>query len=109
MVGLEIYFDLLFLSVFIWNACTFFLTNQALGRVANPFRIWMSALSGAVIFTGILFLPLKMLLKGVLWIVENLWNGAFAFPREANWRYVEGFGSLLDSKRALGRLRAGIL
>ena len=94
MVGLEIYFDLLFLSVFIWNACTFFLTNQALGRVASPFRIWMSALSGAVIFTGILFLPLKMLLKGVLWIVETCGTVLLLFPVRrigGTWKVLEAY------------------
>ena len=94
MVGLEIYYDLLFLSVFTWNACTFSLTNQALGRVAKPFRIWMSALSAAVIFTGILFLPLRMLVKGVLWLMETCGAVLVLFPVRRMggvWKVLEAY------------------
>ena len=94
MSGLEIYYDLLFLSIFIWNASTFILTNQALGRVARPFRIWMSAFSGAVIFTGIFFLPLRMLLKGALWLLETCGTVLLLFPVRrlgGVWRVMEAY------------------
>ena len=67
---LEIYYDLLFLEVAIWNCCTLWLAGRSLRGNPSVLRICLGATSCAVAFVLTVFSPFGAALKVLLWMGE---------------------------------------